>query len=71
MAVIKKPIIKNNQVDTYVMRGGQSLTPKQVAQKVEKGEKVIFKGREVQSVDGEHVRSKPDGTKKNNIIPKK
>jgi len=71
MAQIKKPIIQDNQVKRHVMQNGQSLTPKQVAKKVDGGERVTYKGQEVHSVEGKHVRTNPDNTKKNNLIPKK
>ena len=71
MDKIKKVITKDNQADRYVMQGGQSLTPKQVAKKVDGGEKVTFKGHEVHSVEGKYIRSNPDETRKNNLVQKK
>ena len=70
MAKIKQVITQGNQAKKYEMQGGQSLIPKQVAKKVDGGEHVTYKGQEVHSVKGEHVRSNPDGKSKNNLVKK-
>jgi len=70
MAQIKQVITQANQAKRYVMQDGQSLAPRQAAQKVDGGERVTHKGQEVHSVVGKHIRSNPDGTSKNNLVKK-
>ena len=60
--VVDKNVIKNVSTSS-----GQTLTPKQAATKIDKGEKMTYKGNEVQSLDGKFIRSKPDGKKGNNL----
>jgi len=67
---IKEVITEGNQAKKYVMDTGRSFTPKQVAQKVEGGERVTYKGQEVHSVEGKHIRSNPDGKSRNNLVQK-
>ena len=46
---------------------GRTLTPGQAAQNIDKGEDMTYKGREVQSLDGKFIRTKPDDKKGNNL----
>jgi len=71
MAEIKRTTQQNNQIDKCIMRNGQILTPKQVAKKIDGGAHVTHKGQEVHSVEGKHVQTNPDKSKKNNLVPKK
>jgi len=73
MVEIKKVFEENNQAKKYEMADGRILTPAQVAGLVDSGVRVIYKGQEVHSVEGEdgkHIRSNPDGRPRNNLVQK-
>jgi len=72
MSKITKVVTDSSKViKKVVTASGQSLTPKQAAQKIDKGGKLTHKGVGVHSVDGDHIRTDPDGKKGNNLVPRK
>jgi len=69
--IVKVDIDTKKVVKKVTTAGGQSMTPKQAAQKIEKGGKLTHKGVDVHSVGGDHIRTDPDGKKGNNLVPRK
>jgi hypothetical protein len=48
-----------------------SMTPKQVAGKIDHGKDFTHKGQPVHSVDGDHIRTNPNDKKGDNLVKRK
>ena len=72
MAKIVKVVKDTNKVIKKVTTaGGQSMTPKQAAKKINQGGTLTHKGVNVHAVGDDHIRTDPDGKKGNNLVPRK
>ena len=69
MAKIKKvDTDSKNVVKKVTTAGGQSMTPKQAAKKLNQGGKLTHKGANVHPVGDTHIRTDPDGKIGNNLV---
>ena len=69
--IVKVTTDSNNVIEKVQTAGGQSLTPKQAAEKIDKGGTLTYKDANVHSVGGTHIRTDADGKRGNNLVKRK